>query len=154
MIINIQSNIFDTEADGIIHQCNCFHTMGGGIAKAIRAKYPEAYDADLQTKYGDYNKLGTYSIAQTSDGKYIYNMYSQYHYGSMGNLPGERQTNYESMYSGLFYIKNHAKKNNLESLAVPHGIGCGLARGSWNIVHEIIKDIFQDDNITLYIHKT
>lgn len=154
MIINIQGDIFDTEADAIINQCNCFHTMGGGIAKAISTKYPEAYKADLQTKYADYGKLGTFSIAQGSDGKFIYNMYSQFYFGSMGSLPGDRQTNYEFFYSGLHFIKADAKKvRGLGSLAIPHGIGCGLARGSWNIIHEMIKDLFQDDEITLYIHK-
>lgn len=46
--------------DVIIHGCNCFHTMGAGIARQIRLKWPGVFEADLQTKKGP-EKLGTYS---------------------------------------------------------------------------------------------
>lgn len=49
------------EFDVIIHGCNCFHTMGAGIAKQIRQYFPEAYVADLHTGRGDLRKLGSYS---------------------------------------------------------------------------------------------
>ena len=32
--------------DLIIHGCNCFCTMEAGFDKAIRAEFPEAYEAD------------------------------------------------------------------------------------------------------------
>jgi len=38
------------ELDVIIHGCNCFNTMGAGIAKLIKSRWPEAYQADLSTK--------------------------------------------------------------------------------------------------------
>ena len=44
-----QEGVFDV----IIHGCNCFCTMGAGIAKAIKARFPEAYQADCQTPKGD-----------------------------------------------------------------------------------------------------
>jgi O-acetyl-ADP-ribose deacetylase (regulator of RNase III) len=31
------------EFDLIVHGCNCFCTMGGGIAKGIKREFPEAY---------------------------------------------------------------------------------------------------------------
>jgi len=46
--------------DVIIHGCNCFCTMGAGIAKLIRDNFPEAYQADLETVVGNKEKLGTY----------------------------------------------------------------------------------------------
>ncbi|MBU8850049.1 MAG: macro domain-containing protein, partial [Desulfobacterales bacterium] len=50
--------------DVIIHGCNCFCSMGAGIAKMIRDNFPEAYQADLKTGMGDKKKLGTYSMAR------------------------------------------------------------------------------------------
>ena len=44
------------EFDVIIHGCNCFCTMGAGIAKTIKDIFPEAYKADLNTKKGDRSK--------------------------------------------------------------------------------------------------
>ena len=52
------------EFDLIIHGCNCFCTMGAGIAKTIKQKFPEAYEADLKTEKGDKAKLGTISWAK------------------------------------------------------------------------------------------
>lgn len=37
--------------------------MGAGIARAIRAHFPEAYEADAATLPGDASKLGAYSFA-------------------------------------------------------------------------------------------
>ena len=53
--------------DVIVHGCNCFNTMGAGIALAVKRKYPEAYEVDKRTKYGDINKLGTISVAYCDD---------------------------------------------------------------------------------------
>ena len=36
------------EFDVIVHGCNCFCTMGAGIAKTIKQVFPAAYLADLE----------------------------------------------------------------------------------------------------------
>ena len=65
------------EFDVVVQGCNCFNTMGGGIAREIRERYPMAALVDGETKRGDYNKLGTYTTAFT--GKFlIVNAYTQY----------------------------------------------------------------------------
>ena len=75
MIINKDVNIFDLPTQAIIHQANCQTTMGSGIAKQIREKYPEAFEADCRTTRGDITKLGSFSWVKARDGKYIYNCY-------------------------------------------------------------------------------
>ena len=54
----------DGRFDVIIHGCNCYCTMGAGIAKAIKNIFPEAYDADCKTEKGSKPKLGSYSSAR------------------------------------------------------------------------------------------
>ena len=49
--------------DVIIHGCNCFCTMGAGIARSIKECFPEAYEADCKTKRGKLSKLGSLSFA-------------------------------------------------------------------------------------------
>ena len=44
--------------DVIVHGCNCFCAMGGGIARAIREEFPEAYAADLATLRGSRGRAG------------------------------------------------------------------------------------------------
>jgi O-acetyl-ADP-ribose deacetylase (regulator of RNase III) len=43
----------DNEFDIIIHGCNCFNTMGGGIAAQIAQQFPDARLADDETVRGD-----------------------------------------------------------------------------------------------------
>lgn len=65
------------EFDIVVQGCNCFCTMGGGIAREIRERYPMATTVDNETLKGDYNKLGNYTTAFT--GKFlIVNAYTQY----------------------------------------------------------------------------
>lgn len=75
-------DMFDQgEFDGIAHGCNCFHTMGAGIAKAIAERYPEVRAADIDTAYADTSKLGTVSAAQLPNDRYVFNLYTQFEIG-------------------------------------------------------------------------
>jgi O-acetyl-ADP-ribose deacetylase (regulator of RNase III) len=63
--------------DIVVQGCNCFNTMGGGIAREIRERYPVAALVDDETLKGDYTKLGNFTTAFT--GKFlIVNAYTQY----------------------------------------------------------------------------
>ncbi|EGL17721.1 hypothetical protein HMPREF9413_4472 [Paenibacillus sp. HGF7] len=37
-----------------------------------------------------------------------------------------------------------------QSIALPYNIGCGLAGGDWDIVEQIIEEVFIDYDVTLY----
>ena len=68
----------------IVHGCNCFNTMGSGIAKEVRERYPEAYEADTNFgAAGDYNKLGNYSV-KLGKRFTIINAYTQYNFNRKG----------------------------------------------------------------------
>jgi hypothetical protein len=43
----------------------------------------------------------------------------------------------------------------LTTLALPYGLGCGLAGGDWKVVYEIIRDVFTpaSDKIAVIICK-
>lgn len=65
------------EVDIIIHGCNCFNTMGAGIAAQIAQQFPDAKLADDETVRGDAGKLGTYTIGMGGR-LVILNAYTQY----------------------------------------------------------------------------
>ncbi len=84
----VTGNLIDLAEQGefniIVQGCNCFETMGSGIAREIKARYPDAYLADVKYSHaGDYDKLGCYS---TMLGKQfnIINAYTQYGFNSGG----------------------------------------------------------------------
>ena len=133
--------------DVIVHGCNCFCTMGAGIAKAIKDQFPEAYAADLATNRGDRTKLGDYSYATvTQDGHEItvINGYTQFHYHGENVL-----VDYEAVRQLFKKIKTHfgGKK-----IGYPR-IGAGLAGGNWEIIAAIIEEELQDENHQLVIVK-
>ena len=48
---------------------------------------------------------------------------------------------------------NWVKKKVIDeklSVAIPYGIGCGIANGDWNKVYKIIEEVFSDYDVTLY----
>lgn len=145
MITEINKNLlkFDN-AEVIIHQANCFHTMGTGIAKAIKEMYPEAYEADLRTDRGRPSKLGELSIAESPLAhhpykRYIVNLYGQFYYGR-----GSRYTNYEAVAIGL--SKVHKMFEN-KVLALPFKMGCNNAGGDWRVVRAIIESELSDNEV-------
>jgi O-acetyl-ADP-ribose deacetylase (regulator of RNase III) len=118
-LLNLAKN---GEFDVIVHGCNCFNTMGAGIARQIRDQFPEAYAADCNTLKGDQSKLGHYTTA-TVGSLTIVNAYTQYCYGQFGKTKDLFE------YDAFVYI--------LEQLAVEYYdkrfgfplIGTGLAGG-------------------------
>ena len=145
MIEFIDKDIFDVHTDGLIHQCNCFHTMGAGIARTVKELFPEAYRADLATGYGDSNKLGTFSMATTQNGEYAYiskviNLYGQFRYGR-----DKRYTDYNALADGLKLIAVSQQKERETRLTIPFKMGCNNAGGDWKIVLAIIQSVFEYD---------
>ena len=53
-----QGNILNEfDLDYIVHQCNCFHCMGGGVAYALSKTWPKVYEVDNETEYGSKDKM-------------------------------------------------------------------------------------------------
>lgn len=65
MLKHTKGNLLDLaeagEFDVIVQGCNCFNTMGGGIAREIAERYPEVAYVDSKTEKGDYHKLGNWT---------------------------------------------------------------------------------------------
>jgi hypothetical protein len=149
----------------IAHCANCFHTMGSGVAKFIREKYPEAYKADCnQTKRGDIDKLGTFSWVQispeligaltftgkllpidsTEKPKIVANVYGQYRYGR-----DKRYLNYEAIFNGMQAVKDYFNPDL--NIGIPHNMGCKNAGGDWRVVRAMMDAIFLNSPTKLLI---
>lgn len=113
------------EFDVIVQGCNCFETMGSGIAREIREKYPLAYQADLDYSVsGDYSKLGNYSVMLGKEVRVpfdIVNAYTQYDFSR-----GHDVFEYVSF---AMILQKLAYEYPLARVGFPM-IGCGLAGGN------------------------
>jgi O-acetyl-ADP-ribose deacetylase (regulator of RNase III) len=131
--------------DVIVHGCNCFCTMGAGIAKAIKEIFPEAYEADLKTEKGERKKLGTMSFAKVTRNSReltIVNGYTQYDYRGKGI-----KANYEATRSVMKLVK---QQYSGQRIGYPK-IGSGLAGGDWNKISQIIDEELKGENHTLVV---
>lgn len=94
MLKHIKGNLIDLAEQGlfdvIVHGCNCLNTMGSGIAREIRERYPQAYEADTlatQQWQNPVAKLGNFStcaIVGKGNPFIIVNAYTQVNFMPRG----------------------------------------------------------------------
>jgi O-acetyl-ADP-ribose deacetylase (regulator of RNase III) len=129
--------------DVIVHGCNCFCTMGAGIAGAIKSEFPEAYDADCKTEKGSKDKLGTYSqatIEKNGNKITVINAYTQHDYKGRGI-----KADYDAIRSVFKKIKLNFSG---QRIGYPK-IGAGLAGGDWEQISKIIDEALINEDHTL-----
>lgn len=152
MINIIKGNLIKLAKQGkfdvIAHGCNCFCTMGAGIAVAFKKEFKADKFPMEQKGKGDYNKHGqidSRKIFVDKNGDYVdegphnimvklspdtiaerslivVNAYTQYNYG------GDRPLDYTALRMCMRKI-NHTFKGKHIGLPM---IGCGLAGGIWD----------------------
>lgn len=133
--------------DVIVHGCNCFCTMGAGIARVIRDQYPVAYEADQATEKGSHDKLGTYSSAEVSIGEHrltVVNAYTQYNYRGSGV-----KADYDAIRQVFRKIKSDFSGKRI---GYPM-LGAGLAGGDWDTISPIINEELDGEDHTLVVFK-
>lgn len=150
------------EFDMIVQGCNCFHTMGSGIAGQLAAKYPKVLEADKsQTGYSDREKLGTWSTADV--GKFVViNAYTQYFFGLGTDVFeyeafGKFLNDFRNMLETYDERANHnwkmeengdvsierIREFKPQRIGFPM-IGAGLAGGDWNRISKMIEQFAND----------
>lgn len=142
---NLLAKALDGQFDIIVHGCNCFCNMGGGIARSIRLEFPEAAEADNATEVGDASKLGKFTVAQVTRGDVsflIINAYTQY-----TSANGGLTVNYKAVKEAFARI---AHMYPGKRIGYPM-IGAGLAGGDWNVIKGIIRRQLKGFDHTLVV---
>jgi len=139
--------------DAVAHGCNCFHTMGSGIAPQLN-NLTDGYllkSDKQQSPYGDINKLGDFSLLTyfVNSRKVIFgNLYTQFSYGSNNN--GEIYIHWDSF---LESMRGFLEVCDGRRVGIPY-IGCGLAGGSEYVFRkylEILEKEFSSSSTVLYV---
>jgi O-acetyl-ADP-ribose deacetylase (regulator of RNase III) len=129
--------------DVIGHGCNCFHTMGAGIAKSMAYAFPEIIMADQCSGYANKKKLGTFTLTDYGD-LIVLNLYTQFHYNS-----ASADIDYLAIRKCMKEIK---RRYSGKRIGLPM-IGAGLAGGDWNIISKIIKEELNNEDVTIVKYK-
>lgn len=130
----------ENEFDVIGHGCNCFCTMGKGLAVSMKKAFPEITMADQCSRKGDRKKLGTFTHVDYG-GLIVLNLYTQYNFGNDNLLYAE----YDAIRECMRGIK---KRYSGKRIGLPL-IGAGLAGGDWNIISKIIEEELKDEDVTI-----
>ena len=132
----------------IVHGCNCFNTMGAGIAPQIAKAYPEACEADQMTRPGCKVKLGHISVGYHPRNYWgtliVINGYTQYGCGG----DGKPAVDYDALRSVFQQVAHVALTVRNARIGYPM-IGAGLAGGDWDIIAGIIEEELQGLDHTL-----
>jgi O-acetyl-ADP-ribose deacetylase (regulator of RNase III) len=139
----VKGDLLNTDIKHIIHGCNSRGIMSAGVAKAIRDKYPKAYQ-DYIDSYNSFGlELGTIVSSVQDDGKIIHNAITQKNCGIDSNKI------YVS-YWAVANVFNYINTLGIEYIAMPK-IGSGLANGDWNVISAIIENTLIKTQPVVYV---
>jgi len=152
----VNGDILKSYANIIVQSVNHKKVMGSGLAKQIRQKYPEILDGYSSVceshnfKSIMRNGIVYWYYGEKEDGRiqYVASVFGQENYGT-----DRRHTNYFSLLNGLKTVFDFAETRIL-SVAIPHGIGCGLGGGDWDVVLTLLRDVLKYyPTLKVYIYK-
>lgn len=150
-------DVLASDCTVICHQANCFTTMGSGIARQIKARYPQAFQADIDFHVvsGSRDRLGRHSFAFVDDNKRIIaNLYGQHRYGKDKKHTEEDKLK-QALHGFLFKLSVfHGKHPEFRiKIGMPMYIGCGLGGGDWNIVHPMLEEYAERFGFDIHLYR-
>lgn len=134
----VSGSILDAEEKYICHQCNCVSNTASGLAADIFKSFPwsDSYSGRTQRSIPGEIEIHGDGINE----RYVISLFGQYYPGKLNNYPNDNESKRRDyFYSGL---KKIIQIENLESIAFPWSIGCGLAGGNWWEYYEPILNAF------------
>lgn len=145
----VSGNLLDATEEYIMHQCNCISNGASGIARAIFDRFPYA-DVYASRKVADVP--GTIEVCGNGkDQRFVINAFAQFYPG--GPSPEAHDTKLarkEYFWNCLLRATQYCSGS---SIALPMGIGCGLAQGSWDVYSALIEEFanqLPDTKVVLY----
>jgi O-acetyl-ADP-ribose deacetylase (regulator of RNase III) len=138
-------DVTEAEEPTILHGCNAQGRMNSGVAKAIREKFPEAYEIYkiYETKIG--LSLGMV-CGNRSKNKFILNAITQ----DQDGKDRKRYVCYEAVATALERINCTFDFCNKPRIIAMPKIGAGLGGGNWKIISTIIEETLTDIQPVVY----
>jgi O-acetyl-ADP-ribose deacetylase (regulator of RNase III) len=131
----------------IIHGCNAKGKMNSGVAKAIRAKWPEVFD-EYEKMYNQWGLIpGSNVYVKTSDGKLVINAITQDKYG---RDPDTVYVDYDAIQLCLEDARTALDTLQHRSIAMPR-LGAGLGNGDWSKISQIIEEEMRGIDVVVYV---
>jgi O-acetyl-ADP-ribose deacetylase (regulator of RNase III) len=145
----VSGDLFDNahHAEAFAHGCNCQGSMGGGIAKTFRERYPAMFDEyrrRCKAEPRQFN-LGDCWLWKAENQPWVFNLATQEGYW-------RARASYEAMETALKSMRQQADAEGLTRIAMPR-IGVGYGGLSWKKVRAIAEAVFGDWDGTLVVYE-
>lgn len=146
MIKIFEGNLLESGANIICHQVNCQRAMNSGVAKQIRNKFPNVYEEYM--KIASTEMLGRIQIINVGDNQFVCNMFAQDQYG----YDGKQYTDIEALRKCFVALKILLDSSDARDtiIAMPYKIGCVRGGADWNIVYEMVDEVFEEYRVELW----
>jgi uracil-DNA glycosylase len=134
LTIVFNSDILESDAQVIAHQCNCKSKKAKGLSKSIADRFPYAdiYSIrDTDSTPGTIKIMGNRKRCE----RFICAMFAQLNPGK----PRDKDTSSQRQEWFRMCLDRLGRTKSLKSVAFPYKIGCGMAGGDWNIYHNLIS---------------
>lgn len=147
MITIKKGDVLRSRAIYICHQVNCMGVMGAGIAKQIKAVYPEVYE-EYKRVCNEHRRnpaelLGQNLGVHVRDGRMIINLFGQLDYSRFRSC-----TDLSALRTACSPVAGYIPPD--VEIAMPYRIGCGLAGGDWGAVLDMLAEVFEHNSLVLY----
>lgn len=134
----IEGDLFSIPAKAIGHGVNCKGVMGAGIAKVMRQRFPEMYEAyKEECRSGRLKPGGFFPWYDEASDLWIYNIASQ-------DKPGPDAT-LNWLAEGAADSLDHANNLGIAAINLPQ-IGCGIGGLEWDDVERVLHQIERNRN--------
>lgn len=157
MIVKIiEGSLLEAQEAYIAHQCNCVTVRSHGLSKLIAKEFPYADVYGMREKIGRRNccvdsdraEPGSIMLFEPpKEGPVVISLFTQF-------LPGKPGTSKRSYTNPENYKDNKNERlrwfkecleiidddPEIDIVALPYGIGCGLAGGKWEDYEKAIGD--------------
>lgn len=146
----VNGDLLDAKENLICHQVNTNGRMGSGVAKQIKKKWFEvfeAYECLCEAVPNHESIMGHAHVVRINENQSVVNLFGQKNYGR----DGKRYTDYEALYTALEEVARIARHKNL-SVAFPYKMSSDLGGGDWNIVYAMIESVFKNHTQPVVIY--
>jgi O-acetyl-ADP-ribose deacetylase (regulator of RNase III) len=134
-------------AETFAHGCNLQGSMGAGIAKGFKERYPEMYAEyrrRCMARPRRFN-LGDSFLWRADNRPLVFNLGTQERYWRC-------RASYEAIETALKNMRRQEDEMGIQTIAIPQ-IGTGYGSLSWKKVRAIIEKVFADWSGTLYVYE-
>lgn len=124
------------QVEAFAHGCNCQGSMGAGIAKGFRERYPEMFEqyrARCKANPRQFN-LGDAWLWKAEGQPAVFNLGTQERFW-------HARASYEAVEEALVKMREQADAEGIHSIAIPR-IGVGYGGLSWRKVKAIVERVF------------